>query len=199
MITLPPKQEAALIAYIVFQNHCDMKTCRKTIAEIIRDHGKYITKIVYRGHKKKDSHIKTSTPFFSVSPDKELGFMFVEHDFSTEKDIPIGHLFKVHLKRVPILDTQDIHYTLSKEVIDEIRKILGSAPIDKARPTYTFEEFLPRLKKTLHELVFEHAGIEWLVLNGGTFYTDASMTEEGYTSKKYPEGYTVHEAWYSFL
>jgi hypothetical protein len=197
MITLLPNEEAAVIAYIIFQHHCDMKKCRKTIGNIIQQHGKRTTKIVYRGHKKKDSHIKTTTPFFSVSSNKELAFLFVEHDFSTEIDIPIGNLFKIHLKRALTLDTQNINYTLSNDVIDEMQKIIGNKPIDKARPNYTFMEFVPRLKKTLNELVFEHSGEEILVLNGGRFYTDSSMTTEGIKSTKDPRGYTLIETWYT--
>ena len=200
MIVLLPTEEAALIAYIVsFSFLCDVNTCKKRIADIIRQHGKLITRIVYRGHSKKDPRITSRTPFFSVSPDKGLALLFLEH---TIEEGHIGNLFKLHLKRVPTLDTHDIKYTFSKEVVDELRTLVKQIPIQEGideKKYNTIEEYLPKLKKTLRDLLDGGDGTELLILNGGRFYTDASMTEEGDITTNHSKGYTLHEAWYSFL
>jgi hypothetical protein len=95
------------------------------------------------------------------------------------------------------LSTRSIAYTLTDDVKDELRKINNGRPIQKGDGTYTFDEFFPKLKGLIKELVFADEaqnGEEILVLTGGTFYKDASMKTKGFM----PIGTHDLETWYSF-
>jgi hypothetical protein len=202
-ITLEPKEEAAMIAYIVFYDHCKKRDCWKTIEKIIEKYGKKTKKIVYRGHQRKDKIIKKITPFFSTTPCKKMAELFVESEYDPVLDDivgKIGNLFKLHLCNVKTINTSHINYTLSREVIEEIRKFIGkNAKIYKGEGIYTFDEFIPRIKNTLYSLVFDRTNYncdEILVLNEGKFYKNKSLTKRGYNSTITKKGYTLREAWY---
>ena len=131
LLLLPPEQEAALIAYIVFYDLCEKETCWQTIGTIIQEQGKKMNKIVYRGHSKKGTTIQPLTPFFSTSPVKKMAELFVETDWSTEEGKKIGNLFKIHLKSSLALSTKNVHFSISKEVLKELKKRVGNKKIVK--------------------------------------------------------------------
>ena len=191
-ITLTPKEEAYLISYIAIYYNCDKRTCWKQIGEIIKKYGKRTTKIVYRGHRKRDSTIKHTTPFISTTPNKRMAELFVEKI----EDLPVGHLFTIHLKNALCLSTRDIKYTFTEDVKEELRKIIRDRPIQKREKTYTLDEFFPQIKGLIQELVFtdeDQNGEEILVLTGGTFYKDSSMKIRGFT----PVNANDFKTWYS--
>ena len=178
--------------------NCDKKTCWKHIAEIIHKYGSRRTKLVYRGQSKKDIVIKNITPFVSTTPNKGMADLFVERNWSLPEDKQrVGHLFKIHLKNALWLSTRNIQYTFTKEVKEELRKINKDRPIQKGDGTYTLDEFFPKIKGLIEELVFADEaqnGEEILVLTGGTFYSDSVMKIKGFT----PINMNDFETWYSF-
>jgi hypothetical protein len=196
-IVLTPKEEAYMICYIALYYNCDKKTCWKHIAKIIEKYGVLTHKIVYRGQSKKDSTIKQTTPFISTTPNKRMADLFVERNWSLpEEKQQIGHLFKIHLNNAKCLSTRSIDYTLTDDVKDELRKINKDRPIVKGGGTYTLDEYFPKLKGLIEELVFADEaqnGEEILVLTGGTFYKNSSMKTKGFT----PIGTHDFETWYS--
>jgi len=196
--TLTPKEEAYIIAYIAMYDSCDKRTCWRNVADIINKYGVRRTRIVYRGHSKKDIIIKHTTPFISTTPNKHMADLFVERNWSlSEEEQRVGHLFKIHLKNVKSLSTRDIQYTFAKEVIEQLRKINNGRIIQKNDKTYTFDEFYPKIKRIIQELVFADEtqnGEEILVLTGGTFYSDSTMKRKGFM----PLHETDFETWYSF-
>ena len=124
--------------------------------------------------------------------------LFVERNWSLSEDKQrVGHLFKIHLKNARWLSTRNIQYTFTKEVKEELRKINKDRPIQKGDGTYTVDEFFPRIKGLIEELVFADEaqnGEEILVLTGGTFYNDSSMKTKGFM----PIGTNDFETWYIF-
>lgn len=178
--------------------NCDKRTCWKHIADIIKKYGTHQTKIVYRGQRKKDTTIKHTTPFFSTTPNKRMADTFVQRDWSLPEDLQrVGHLFKIHLKHTPCLSTRNIHYTFTNDVKDELRKINKDRLIQKGDGNYTLDEFFPKIKQLIQDIVFTDEaqnGEEILVLAGGTFYKDSSMTTKGFT----PVNKTDMETWYSY-
>ena len=196
-VLLTPKEEAYILCYIALYYNCDKKTCWKQIAKIIEKYGVLTNKIVYRGQGKKDSVIKNTTPFVSTTPNKRMAELFVEKDWSLPEDKQqVGHLFKIHLSRARWLSTRNIQYTFTKEVKEELRKINKDRPIKKGDGTYTLDEFFPRIKGLIDELVFANEaqnGEEILVLTGGTFYSDSSMKTKGFM----PIGENDFETWYT--
>ena len=197
-IVLTPKEEAYMICYIALYYNCDKKTCWKHIAEIIKKYGSLTNKIVYRGQSKKDSTIKQTTPFISTTPNKRMADLFVERNWSLpEEKQRIGHLFKIHLNNAKCLSTRSIDYTLTDDVKDELRKINKGRLIQKGNGNYTLDEFFPKIKGLIQELVFSEEAQnseEILVLTGGTFYKDSSMKTKGYT----PINTNDFETWYNF-
>jgi hypothetical protein len=202
LLKLEPREEAALVAYIVFYDLCKKQTCWKTIGQTIRKYGQRTRKIVYRGHSKKDATIKRITPFFSTSPNKKMAELFVEKKWTTEQGVYVGNLFKLHLQGALTLNTCKIKYTLSKEVLGLLFHLIGGkkAKIQKEGKTYSFKQYLPHIKKTLKKLVFDRSETnddEILVLNGGTFYKNKEKTRKGLSSHLSKKGYKVREAWYT--
>lgn len=197
-IVLSPKEEAYIICYIAMYYNCDKKTCWKQIGEIIRKYGIRTNKVVYRGHSKKDSTIKQILPFVSTTPKKDMADLFVERNWELPEDKQrVGHLFKIHLKNTPLLSTRNIQYTFTNEVKEELRKINKDRPIQKGDGTYTLDEFFPKIKGLIEELVFADEtqnGEEILVLTGGIFYSDSVMKTKGFTSINTND----FETWYSF-
>ena len=197
-VLLTPREEAYILCYIALYYNCDKKTCWKQIAKIIEKYGSHKSKIVYRGQGKKDSVIKNTTPFVSTTPNKQMAELFVERNWSLPEDKQrVGHLFKIHLKNARWLSTRNIQYTFTKEVKEELRKINKDRPIQKGDGTYTIDEYFPRIKGLIEELVFADEaqnGEEILVLTGGTFYNDSSMKTKGFT----PIDENDFETWYSF-
>lgn len=197
-IKLTPKEEAYIICYITMYYNCDKKTCWKNIGEIIKKYGVPRNKIVYRGHGKKDTIIKHTTPFISTTPNKGMADLFVERNWSlSDESQKVGHLFKIHLKNVQSLSTRSIQYTLTEDVKEELRKINKDRPIQKSGKTYTLDEFFPKIKGLIEEIVFTDEaqnGEEILVRTGGTFYKDSSMKTKGFT----PMNTNDFETWYSF-
>lgn len=195
-LLLTPKEEASIIAYIALYYNCDKEDCWKTIGDIILKYGRTNDKIVYRGQGKEHDQIKYITPFFSTSPNKKMAELFVERDFDLPDKL-VGHLFKIHLKNVPHISTRDIQYTFTDDVKEELRKINKNRIIEKGGGNVTFEEYFPRIKFLIDELVYEDTegnGEEYLILNGGTFYKNKEMTIKGY--KKMNDN--DFETWYSF-
>ena len=196
-VLLTPKEEAYILCYIALYYNCDKKTCWKQIAKIIEKYGVLTNKIVYRGQGKKDSVIKNTTPFVSTTPNKRMAELFVEKDWSLPEDKQqVGHLFKIHLNRARWLSTRNIQYTFTKEVKEELRKINKDRLIQKGDGIYTLDEFFPRIKGLIDELVFTDEaqnGEEILVLTGGTFYSDSSMKTKGFM----PINVNDFETWYT--
>lgn len=197
-VILTPREEAYIICYIAMYYNCDKKSCWEQIGEIIQKYGRSTNKVVYRGHSQKDSTIKHTTPFISTTPNKDMADLFVQRNWTlTEDSQRVGHLFTIHLKHVPTLSTRNIQYTLTDEVKEELRKINKNRLIRKGSGTYTLDEFFPKIKGLIQELVFDEEaqnGEEILVLTGGTFYKDSSMKMKGYT----PINANDFETWYSF-
>ena len=197
-VILTAQEEAYMLCYIALYYHCDKATCWKHIAEIIKKYGVRRHKIVYRGHAKKDKTIKHTTPFISTTPNKRMAELFVERNWSLPEEAQrVGHLFKIHLKNAQSLSTRDIHYTFSKDVKEELRRINNGRLITKGGKTYTFDEYFPNIKRLIQALVFSDEvqnGEEILVLTGGTFYSDPTMKQKGFMPLKA----TDFETWYSF-
>lgn len=195
-LLLTPQEEAYMLCYIALYYNCDKKTCWKHIAKIIKKYGGCRDKIVYRGQGKKDTTIKHTTPFISTTPKKQMAELFVEKNWALPEDKQsVGHLFKIHLKNAKWLSTRSIQYTFTDAVKEELRKINKDRPIQKGDRTYTLDEFFPRIKGLIDELVFTDEaqnGEEILVLTGGTFYSDASMKTKGFL----PIGTNDFETWY---
>jgi hypothetical protein len=199
---LPPKYEAAVIAYVALYDNCEKLTCWQTVGEAIRLFGSPYSGVVYRGHASSNTAIRRITPFFSTTPQREMAELFVETQWkNNETGTKIGHLFKIHLRNAPVLQTDKITYTFSPEVISELRKLNGAKMIEKGSGSYTFDEYLPQIEATLRDLVFNRNSLandtEVLVLNGGTFYASAAMSQVGYTEKM-DQGIHTYETWYSF-
>jgi hypothetical protein len=183
-IQLPPIYEAALIAYIALYYNCDKVNCWNLIGEAIEKYGIPTTKTVYRGHSKKDKIIKKVTPFFSTSPLKKMAELFVEKKWINEDtSIDIGHLFKIHLINIPTINTSNIKFTYTKEVIDCLREINNGQVIEKGEGSYTFDEYLPMLRQNINSLVYnDNNSEEILVLNGKTFYKNSKLTSVGFNN-----------------
>jgi hypothetical protein len=139
--------------------------------------------------------IKNISPFLSTTTNKKMAELFVEKDWDQpEKSQRVGHLFKIHLKGAIALSTRDINYTLTDEVKEELRKINRNRKIEKGDGTYTFDEFFPKIKKLMKELLFPTTdnGEEFLVLNGGIFYKDVELKRKGFSPIKNGD----FETWY---
>lgn len=194
-ITLDPKHEAALLAYIVLYYNCDKATCWNIIGKAIEESNMRVTRVVYRGHSKDAKRILNTTPFFSTSPVKGMAELFVEKDWSSDSEKRVGHLFKIHLMNIPVLNTRNINFTFSDKVFSELKKINRNREIQKGDRTYTFEEYRPKIKEAVYDLIHSNSkqdGEELLVLNGGTFYANKDLTKKGF---KPLNGY--FETWYS--
>ena len=159
---LKPKEEALLLCYVLFFDRCTY-ACRLPIAGLIRTYGVPTTRTVYRGQT--NSVIWTHTPFFSASPTRAMA-----EGYAT------NHLFRIHLHDVPCLSTRRVQYTLTDEVMSELRKWDGNATLAH-----------PKVKHAIFQKRME----EVLVLNGGTFYEDAARTRHGFE----PRG-ALKETWY---
>ena len=197
-VLLTPQEEAYILCYIAMYYNCDKTTCWKHIAEIIKKYGVRRHKIVYRGHAKKDRTIQHTTPFISTTPNPHMAELFVERNWSLPEEAQrVGHLFKIHLKNAKWLSTRAIQYTFTKDVKEELRRINNGRLIQKGSKTYTFDEFFPKIRRLIEELVFTDEaqnGEEILVLTGGTFYSDPSMKRKGFM----PIHATDFETWYLF-
>ena len=195
-VILTPQEEAYMLCYIALYYQCDKATCWKHIADIIKKYGVRRHKIVYRGHAKKDKTIKQTSPFISTTPNKRMAELFVERNWSLpEESQRVGHLFKIHLKNAQSLSTRDIQYTFSKDVKEELRRINNGRLIHKGAKTYTFDEYFPKIRRLIEELVFADEaqnGEEILVLTGGTFYSDPAMKTKGFM----PIHGNDYETWY---
>ena len=165
-----------MVAYIAMYYNCDT-ACLEQIGNIVKKYGLTVSKDVYRGQSKQDTTIDTRKPFVSTSPSKEMAEQFVERDWSLpEGKQKVGNLFTIHLRGAKWLSTRSIRFTLSDDVKEELRTIVGNKPIQKEKD-YTLDEFFPRIRPLLKELLDE--GEEILVLTG-SFYTDKSKTTEGF-------------------
>ena len=196
LLLLNPKEEAYILCYIAMYYNCDKRTCWKHIADIIHKYGSARHRVVYRGQSKKDSTIKNTTPFVSTTPNKSMAELFIERDWSLpDNKQRVGHLFKIHLKNALWLSTRNIQYTFSDEVKEELRKINKDRLIQKDKK-YTFDEFFPKIKGLIDELVFtdeSQNGEEILVLTGGTFYSDSDLKTKGFM----PINTSDFETWYT--
>ena len=182
-ITLEAKHEAALLAYIVLYYNCNKSTCLHVIGKAIEESGVPVTRCVYRGHSKDAKRILNTTPFFSTTPVKGMAELFVEKDWTSGSEKRVGHLFKIHLIATPVLNTRNINFTFSDKVFSELKKINGNREIQKGERTYTFEEYLPKIKEAVYDLIHSNSkqdGEELLVLNGGTFYANKELTKKGF-------------------
>lgn len=159
---LKPKEEALLLCYVLFFDRCTY-ACRTPIADLIRTYGVPTTRTVYRGQT--NSVIWTHTPFFSASPTRAMA-----EGYAT------NHLFRIHLNEVPCLSTRRVQYTLTDDVMTELRKWDGNAAVA-----------YPKVKHAIFQKKME----EVLVLNGGTFYADAARERHGFDSRG-----ALTETWY---
>ena len=171
---LTPKEEANLVSYIALYYNCD-RSCLNEIGAIVKKYGSTEPKTVYRGQSKKDTTIDNRKSFVSTSPDKEMAEKFVEREWEPERKV--GNLFTIHLEKTKWLSTRSIEFTLSDEVKEELKKIIGNKPIKKDRD-YTLDEFFPRIKPLVEELVAD--GEEVLVSTDETFYSDVSKKAKGF-------------------
>jgi len=163
MLRLKPKEEALLLCYVLFFDRCTY-ACRLPIADLIRTYGTPTTRTVYRGQT--NSVIWTNTPFFSASPTRAMAEGYAQNNT----------LFRIHLNEVPCLSTRSVHYTLSDDVMTELRKWDGNAALAH-----------PKVKHAIFQKRME----EVLVLNGGTFYADAARKRHGFETHG-----TFKETWY---
>jgi len=194
-ITLTPKEEAYIVCYVALYYNCDKRSCWKQIGKIIQKYGTNRNIIVYRGQGKADNTIKNISPFLSTTTNKKMAELFVEKDWDQpEKSQRVGHLFKIHLKGAIALSTRDVNYTLTDEVKEELRKINRNRKIEKGDGIYTFDEFFPKIKKLMKELLFPTTdnGEVFLVLNGGIFYKDVELKHKGFSPVKNGD----FETWY---
>ena len=174
-----------MVAYIAMYYNCDT-ACLEQIGDIVKKHGLTVSKDVYRGQSKQDTTIDTRKPFVSTSPSKEMAEQFVEREWEPERKV--GNLFTIHLRGAKWLSTRSIRFTLSDDVKEELRTIVGNKPIQKEKD-YTLDQFFPLLRPLLKNLLAE--GEEILVLTG-SFYTDKSKTTEGFKTTAPNE----FEAWH---
>jgi hypothetical protein len=114
-VTLDARQEAALVAYIALFDTCKA-ACRRAVREAVLAHGTSSTAVVYRGQARRSATVTHATPFFSTTPKRKMAELFVERDWE-QGGRPVGHLFKIHLVKVPTLSTRDVRYTLSPAVL----------------------------------------------------------------------------------
>lgn len=203
MSNLDPETEANLLTYILLFDFCKSK-CRKNIGDEIKKKAKTrktrrTTKIVYRGHSSKAKTIKTrGFHFFSTTPNKQMAESFVEKDWDKpESSQRIGHLFKIHLVNVPTLSTRNVEYSLNSKVLTALQKIIKNKKIQKGSGTYTLEEYIPKMREAIDDLVMTDSagnGEEILVPTGGTFYKDPLKSRKGFK----PIGNRNYETWYFY-
>ena len=114
-------------------------------------------------------------------------FVFVGKDWALPlKSQRVGYLFTIHLVDCLALSTRHVKYTLTPDVKEELRKIVGNRTIEKGGGNFTFEQFFPRIKRLLHDLVFDerdHNGEEILVSSRGTFYKSSALNIKGFRNK----------------
>ena len=158
---LTPKEEANMVSYIALYYNCD-SSCLNEIGAIVKKYGSTDPKTVYRGQSKKDTTIDNRKSFVSTSPDKEMADAFVEREWEPERKV--GNLFTIHLENTKWLSTRSIEFTLDDKVKEELKKIIGTNLIEKDR-NYTLDEFFPRIKPLVEELVAD--GEEILVSTDG--------------------------------
>ena len=222
-VVLSARHEAAIIAYVALYDNCDKARCWRRIGSAIKRHGVRVTRTVYRGHARRDRSIRLVAPFFSTTPKKQMAELFVEREWpedegpekegpekeglekeGPEKEGPekegrrIGNFFTVHLVRALVLSTRSVRFTLSREVVRELRALNGDRAIAKGDGNYTLDEYIPRLLGVLRRLVHDetHAnGEEILVLNDGAFYADPELRKRGFRSL----GGGDYETWYAEL
>jgi hypothetical protein len=194
-ISLCPRHEAAIIAYIALYDNCDKERCWRRIGSAIRRHGRRLTRTVYRGHAQSDRRIRLIAPFFSTSPKRNMAELFVEREWLESGPRRVGHLFTIHLVRALVISTRSVRFTLSAAVIRELRALNGDRVIEKGSGLYTLDEFLPRLSGLLRELVHSNTrqnGEEIMVLADGVFYSDSALRRRGFRSR----GGGDYETWY---
>jgi hypothetical protein len=181
MLELTPEEEAAVIMYIVNYDQCNEK-CWNSIADIIRKYDQRYTGIVYRGQ---DSPlIKKIRPFFSTTPLRKMAQLFAPVNWDAPGTPSLCCLHTIHLKNAPVLSTRSIKYTLSNEVRELVEAYQPKKPWSS-------------VEKLIQVLVFENReynGEELIVLNGGRFFANASLTKPGF---KHIDA-THRESWYSF-
>lgn len=207
-VVLSARHEAAIIAYVAMYDNCDKARCWRRIGSAIKRHGVRVTRTVYRGHARRDRSIRLVAPFFSTTPKKQMAELFVEREWpedeGPEDEGPekegrrIGNFFTVHLVRALVLSTRSVRFTLSREVVRELRALNGDRIIGKGGGNYTLDEFIPRVPDLLRRLVHDetHAnGEEILVLNDGAFYADPELRKRGFRSL----GGGDYETWYAEL
>jgi hypothetical protein len=182
---LTPKEEANMVSYIALYYNCDT-SCLNEIGAIVKKYGSTDPKTVYRGQSKKDTTIDNRKSFVSTSPDKEMADAFVEREWEPERKV--GNLFTIHLENTKWLSTRSIEFTLDDKVKEELKKIIGTNLIEKDR-NYTLDEFFPRIKPLVEELVAD--GEEILVSTDGAFYNDVSKKAKGFN----PIGENEFETW----
>ena len=200
-IVLSARHEAAIIAYVALYDNCDKARCWRRIGSAIKKHGVRVTRTVYRGHARRDRRIRLVTPFFSATPKKQMAELFVEREWPGDEGLEkegrrVGNFFTVHLVRALVLSTRSVRFTLSREVIRELRALNGDRVIAKGDGNYTLDEYIPRLPGVLRGLVHDetHAnGEEILVLNDGAFYADPELRKRGFRSL----GGGDYETWYA--
>jgi hypothetical protein len=195
LLELTSQEEASLIAYIVFYDQMDLSVFRDKIADIIEEKGKNLTGIVYRGHSKKDDSIQLTTSFISTTPTKKMAELFVETDWSIDEGTLIGNLFKIYLVNMKTLNTREVNYTFSPDVLQDLKQLVGTKMILKKDKMYTFEEYIPFIQKNLQNLVSQ--GDEILVLNNGQFYKDSSFSVKGFKEIHAPGDDAFYETWYA--
>ena len=179
-LVLSARHEAAIIAYVALYDNCDKARCWRRIGSAIKKHGVRVTRTVYRGHARRDRRIRLVTPFFSTTPKKQMAEL------------------TVHLVRALVLSTRSVRFTLSREVIRELRALNGDRVIAKGDGNYTLDEYIPCLPGVLRGLAHDetHAnGEEILVLNDGAFYADPELRKRGFRSL----GGGDYETWYAEL
>ena len=179
-VVLSARHEAAIIAYVALYDNCDKARCWRRIGSAIKRHGVRVTRTVYRGHARRDRSIRLVAPFFSATPEKQMAEL------------------TVHLVRALVLSTRAVRFTLSREVVRELRALNGDRIIAKGDGDYTLDEFIPCVPDLLRSLVHDetHAnGEEILVLNDGAFYADPELRKRGFRSL----GGGDYETWYAEL
>jgi hypothetical protein len=193
---MSPRHEAAIVAYVALYYNCDKESCWRRVGSAITRHGRRVTRTVYSGHTKNDRYIRLAAPFFSTTPKKSMAELFVEKEWPEDGGSRrVGNLFTIHLVGALALSTRSVLFTLSDAVIRELRVLNGGRVIEKGGGTYTFDEYVPRLRETLRDLVHSdtsESGEEILVSSEGAFYADSALTTRGFRSLG-----GEHEAWYA--